>query len=816
MINMNFLNQDITFALRQLRKSRGFTFAVIITMALGIGANLTVFLILYGVLLRPLPFPHPEQLVRVERSYPDGTLAPAYSGTRALFLRRASHSFESAAAYDYIPSNVNLVQGGDAVPLKALRVTSDFFRVFAMNPKLGRGFDATDMVPNAPGVLVLSDALWRQRFSADPNILGQSLTLGNQRYTIVGVARPEFRLDSKADVWMPLPIVESPKDQSNMYNFVGRLRPGITIDQARADLKDVLLRLKNTYPELWNQYESASVIDYHESLVGDIRPVLEILMGAVALLLVIVSANILCLLLTRSIARRREMSLRAALGASGWRILRQLLTENAILCCAGGIAGILLAEFGAPALMRLSPLELPAFSSLQIGGQALAFAAALTLTCALLFSLVPAFESRRTQLNESLRVNTTQITSGRHLAQKALVVSEVAVSLVLMVAAGLLLTSFWRLVHTPRGFDARNVLTFKNGFSDRQAATTALLSQRMEELTARLEALPGVASAAAVSDLPTQLVPDLPFDIIGRAAERKDASGDEDYIPITAHYFDALSVPVIAGRVFNQSDNHGSAPVLIVNEEFVRTHFKGENPIGQHVRIGAMMGPGFEDSVREIVGVVGNMKQKGLDANAPPIMYLPAAQIPDKMTQTGNGLLGMSWVVRTKSAQVDVASSARRIFMDNAQAPLLSVEPLEEVVSASVAQQRFSMILLSAFGLISLVLGAAGLYGVMSYTVARQTKEIGVRMAIGAQRGDIVGMVLRDAGRLVLIGLVVGVIASLAGARLLQSLVFGIAPRDPFTLAAMCGLLVLTGLFAAWWPAKRAASIEPMQALRAE
>jgi predicted permease len=811
-----FLNQDVPYAVRQLRKTPGFTFATVLTLALGIGANLTVFLLLYGVLLRPLPFPHPERVVRVERSYASGVAVPVYSGTVALFLRRTSHSFESAAVYDYIPSNVNLVQGGEAIPLKALRTTSDFFHVFAMEPAVGRDFNSGDMVQNAPGVAVISNAVWRERFASDPNILGKAITLGNRRYSIIGVARPEFRLDGRVDVWIPLPIVESPKDSGHEYNLVARLRPGISRTQAEADLKDGLLQLKNTYPDLWDRNESVRALDFHDSLVGDIRPALEILMGAVALVLVIVTANILSLLLTRSIARRREMSLRSALGASGWRILRQLLVENALLCLAGGVAGILLAQLAAPILMHLSPLELPAFSSMQIGAPALAFAAALTLGCALLFSLVPAFETRSTQLSQSLRVNTTQIAGGRHLAQKALVVSEVAVSLVLMVAAALLLTSFWKLVHTAPGFDPRNVITFKNAFSNEQAASSALLSQRLDELSGRLEAIPGVASAAAVSNLPTQLVADLSFDIIGRGKDRKDAGGDEKYVAITAHYFDALRVPMVSGRSFTQSDSHASAPVVIVNQQFVRTYFKGENPIGQHIHIGATMGPDFEDAVREIVGVSGDIKQTGLDQPTPGVMYLPAAQLPDRETQMFNGLLGMSWVVRTKSAQVDVATTARRIFMDNAHTPLLSVEPLDQVISASLAQQRFSMILLSAFGLISLVLGAAGLYGVLSFAVARQTKEIGVRMAVGAQRGDIIRMVLRDAGKLILLGLVIGMIGALAGAHLLQSMVFGIAPRDPLTLACMCGVLLLTGLFAAWWPARRAAATEPMQALRAE
>jgi predicted permease len=672
------------------------------------------------------------------------------------------------------------------------------------------------MVPNAAQVVVLSDATWRQHFAADPNILGRSITLGNKPYTVVGVANPAFRLDAKVDVWTPLQITENPKDQSNMYNFVARLKPGVTGAQAQDDLRRALLQLKSTYPDLWNQYESVRVIDFHDSLVGQIRPALEMLMGAVALVLIIVAANILSLLLTRSIARRREMGLRAALGASGWRILRQLLVENVLLCLLGCVVGVELAEFATPLLMHLSPLPLPQFASLHIGGSALLFAAGLTVACALLFSLVPAVESRRTQLNESLRVNSAQVTGGRNLAQKSLVVGEVAVSLVLMVAAGLLLSSFWRLIHVSPGFDARNVLTFKTSFTDQQAATAASLGKRMNELAARLEAQPSVEAAAAVNTLPTQLTPTMPFDILGRPSGDPNAGGSEDYMPITSHFFDALRIPVMAGRSFRVSDAAGTQPVAIINEQLARTYFKGENPIGQHIRVGAAMGPGFEDSVREIVGVVGDTKNAGLDASAPGILYLPQAQIPDREARMENGLLGLNWVVRTKSSQVDVASAAQRIFMDNARTPLLSVETMQSVISASTAQQRFTMMLLGCFGLMSLLMGGAGLYGVMSYSVARRTKEIGVRMAIGAHRTDILRMVLREAGLLVGLGLIVGLAASLAGAQLLRSLLFGIAPRDPFTLAATCGVLLLTGLFAAWWPARRAASTEPMQALRME
>ena len=807
---------DIKFALRQLRKSPGFTAAVVLTLALGIGANLTVFLILYGVLLRPLSFPKPQQLVRIERFYSNGQMVPAYSGTKALFMMRASRTFKSAAVYDYIPSHMNLVQNGEAVPLEALRVTPGFFQVFQMAPQIGHGFQPQDMALHAPGVVVLSDAAWRQHFGADPNVLGRAITLGDEKYTVIGVANPKFRLDAKVDAWVPLQIAEGPEDQNNSYNFVARMKPGVTRAQTEDDLKRVLLQMKNVYPDLWDRYESVRVLDYHDSLVGQVRPALEMLMGAVGLVLLIVSANILCLLLTRATARQHEMSLRAALGAHGWRILQQLLVENAILCIAGGVAGVLLAQFATPVLMHLSPLKLPSFTSLGMDGSTLVFATALTLLCAILFSAVPAIESRRTQLNESLRMSSTRVAGGRNLAQKSLVVSEAAISLMLLVAAGLLLSSFWNLIHTPPGFRADNVITFKTAFTQDQIATSASLGLRLDELVARLEAQPGVAAAAGVNSLPTQLTPDFSFDIVGRPAGQPGSSGDEEYMPITAHYFDALRIPVIAGRAFRISDTHGSEPVVIVNRQFAQTHFKGQNPVGEHIRITAATGPGYEDSVREIVGVVGDTKQDGLEAPAPGIMYLPAAQVPDRLTQMDSGLLGVSWVIRMKSRQLDIVSSAHRIFMDNARTPLLSVEPMQEVMRASIAQQRFTMLLLSLFALISLVLGGAGLYGVMSYTVARQTKDIGVRMALGAQRGDILRMVLQAAGTLVIAGMILGVASSLAVAQLLRTLLFGVAPRSPLTIVAMSGVLLLTGLLAAWWPARRAASIDPMNALRGE
>jgi predicted permease len=783
---------------------------------LGIGANLTVFLIFYGVIGRPLPFPDPQQLVRVQRFYPDGTLVPAYSGTKALFFTRTSRVIDSAAAYDYVPSNVNLVQGDVAVPLRSLGVTANFFHVFGMEPELGRGFAAADMAPNAAPVVVISDATWRQRFAADSNVAGRVITLGNEEYTVVGVASRRFELDRPIDVWLPLHISETPGDQANDFNFVARLKAGVTMAQAEDDLKRVLFEFKNTYPALWNQYESVRVIDFHDSIVGQIRPSLEMLMGAVSLLLLIVSANILSLLLTRSIARHREVGLRAALGAPEWRILQQLLIENLTLCVIGGVAAILFAKFATPLLLHLSPIELPQFTTLDFGAAGFIFASLLVIGCALLFSLVPMREARRGCVNDSLRSSPAQMAAARNLYQRALVVGEVALSLILLTGAGLLLTSFWRLFNTRSGFDERNLVTFKTSFNTEQAGDSATLGRNLTELIDQIQELPGVHSVAAAMVLPTQTGPDLPFDVIGRPAGTQGSGGDEKYVPITANYFAALRIPVLKGRPFSSSDEHNSTPVVIVNQEFAHKYFPAENPIGRNILIGAAMGPGFEDNPREIIGVVGNTKQDGLDKPDPGVMYVLVDQVPDALTRLDVGHLGMSWIVRVRSSQLGLVDPLRQIFSRQGRIPLLGVETMQDLMGASVAQQRFSMLLLSIFGLISLALGAAGLYGVMSYSVARQTKEIGIRMALGAQPRNISQMVLREALLLVGCGLAVGVIVSVAGAQLLRSLLFGVTPHDPITFISAVAVLLIVGLLAAWWPARRAAKVDPMVALRYE
>lgn len=806
--------RDIRYGHRQLRKSPGFTAAVICTLALGIGANLIVFLVLYGVVLRPLPFPHPSRFVQINETY-HGQALRAVTATEALFFRRECKICESMAAYT-APSNANLIRSHGATPLTVEHVTAGFFRVFEEEPVIGRGFRAKDMVPNGPGTVVLSNATWRHDFGANPDIIGKAVTIGSNIYTVIGVASPKFRLQWKADAWVPLPIVEHSGDHNHSYFAVARVKPGVSMVQANLDMKQVLREYRQAYPNTWGRDMGVRAVGLHEVIVGKLRRPLEMLMGAVLLVWIIVAANILGLLLTRAEARRQDTGVRMALGATAWRLLRTLLIENLLLCAAGGTAGVLAAWLLTPVLMRLSPLPLPAFASLGIGGSALVFAGVLILICVLTFSLVPALETRRSRLSESLKLNTTRVASGRHVAQRVLVVGQVAVSLMLLVGAAILLSTFWKLVNVSPGFNAKNVLTFRSSLTAPQKSTTPLLAQRLNELTARIEALPGVESAAEAFSLPMEhRGVGLPFTVPGQT--RRGTSQDADYIPITANYFHSLGIPVVEGRAFTLSDRSGSTPVVVVNEKFAKMYLKGQNPIGRHILIGAGMGAKFKDQAREIVGVVGNVRESALESPAPPIMYLPTAQVPTKAMRFLNELSGSnSWVVRLKSAHVDVMPQIRRIFMLKAHSPLLSVEPMSSVVSASVAPQRFSMILLCAFGLISLAMSCAGLYGVMSYNVARRAKEIGVRMALGARREDIAKGVLKDAGWLVGIGVVIGIVTSLAAGKLISSLLFGVKPQAPLALLVASVVMLLTGLFAAWWPALRAAGIEPMEALRNE
>lgn len=805
---------NIRYAIRQLRHAPGFSITAILTLALGFGANTIVFTVLYGALIRPLPYPHAKQLVRIERYFPTMGLEPANPATKFLFIARESRAFDTVAAYDFAQGHLNLVESGNPTALAASHVSSGFFKTFMMPPVMGRDFNSADNGPQAAPVAIISYALWQQHYAGDPSIIGRNVTLGAGSYTVIGVANRHFALEEKTDVWVPLSLEENPHDHTNVYNMVGRMKPGITLAAANADLTRTLAAFARQYPSLLSDNEGVRAVDLRTSLTGDVRPALQILMAAVGLILLIVCANVLSLLLARTIARRREMSMRSALGASGWHILRQLLAENLILCLLGGVAALGIAYICTPLLLRLSPLRLPEFALLEIDLPVALFVIAGVFVCAAIFSIVPALEVRNIRLNDALRSNSNQSIGTRNLPQRLLIVGEVAVSLVLLIGAGLLLGSFWRLVHVQPGFDSRNVVTFQTTFDAQDASGSGPLALKQQALLAEIKALPGVLSAATSLGLPTRLNPDLPFEIVGRPVNPSGADGDSKFRPVSGDYFAAFKIPVVMGRAFDTSDTDSSQPTIIINREAARQFFAGKNPIGEHILIGRAMGPEFTDQPREIVGVVGDTKEDGLDADSPAMLYLPAAQLGDRLTVMGNTLMGTTWMVRTQGSPNDLIEPLRALFQRTAHLPLMKLSTMQAVMDESVARQRFSMILLCIFGGMALLLGAAGLYGVMSYMVAQQTRSIGLRMAVGARRSDVLTMVLRQAATLVGAGMLLGLVLSLGAVSLLRSMLFAVDPRDPLTIAIMCCILALTALFAAALPAQRAARIEPMTALR--
>jgi predicted permease len=808
--------QEIRYSIRQLLHSKSFSITAILTLAIGLGANATIFALFYSTLVRPLPFPHPNQLMLISRLYPGAEYEDALSATKFLTIKRESKTFSSVTACDIGPGNVSLMESGGPVALAELHAGAGYFSTFGIPPALGRDFSTDDTRPHAAPTAILSSAAWKNHFASNPAILGQTVKLGSENFTIIGVADAHFAIEDKIDVWLPIQAQEDASDRANLYKVIARVKPGVSLSATNADVQRVYGVYKRTYPDLGDTDERFAARDLHTAIVGDIKPALFILMGAVLMLLLIVCANILCLLLARSIARKTELAIRSALGATPLRMLRMLLTENLLLCLVGGIAAVFVAFAALPMLLHISPIELPQFSQSTLNTPIILFVAISGFVCAALFSILPALHSRSGNLDEALRGGASRSVSTRNRPQQILVIGEVAISLLLLVGAGLLFSSFWRLIHVPPGFDTKNVLTFDMTFGKDDGSNTQRLWSQEERLLNDIESLPGVLAAGTATSLPTQPHPDLPFEIVGRPRDAKGSGGEADINSISPHYLQALSVPVIRGRGFDARDTHSSTAVVLISDALAKKYFPTQNPIGEHILIGRIMGPVFADSPREIIGVVADTKEEALDREPPVLLYEPVTQVPDPITQLANEKLGISWAIRTAAPDPSLAENIRKIFQRDVQLPPLHVRPMDAVVAKSVAAQRFSAVLLGLFGGIALLLGAAGLYAVMSHSVLRQTREIGVRMAIGAGRAEVLQMVLRQAGWLLIIGVGAGLTLSLVLTRLMRSMLYGVAPYDPLTIISVSAILIFTGFAAAYLPARRASRVDPMQALRAE
>jgi putative ABC transport system permease protein len=804
---ISLLLKDIRYGIRSLARHPGFTTVALLTLALGIGANTAIFSVVNAVMLRPLPYDDPERIVWLWDTLPQLPTAPT-SLPEFLDWKEQSRSFEHLAAFQGGNMFLDAGDGTEDVPVGL--VTPQMFSLFKVNPILGRTFTDEETLPGRFRVAVLSHTLWQNRFGADPSVIGRTVQLNGRAYTIIGVMSAGFSFPNRATLWRPLPIDPATLDRGPHYlNVVGRLKSGVTLAQAQADMSALSARLSQQYPEKTSGH-GVKIVGLADVIVGDIGLALYIFLGAVGFVLLIACANLANLMLARIGGRGREMAVRAALGASRKRIVRQLLTESLMLAVAGGIAGLLLSIWAVRWLVSLSPDTIPRVQEISVDYRVAGFTLLVSVITGVLFGLGPALQVSKTDLTDALK-DTGRTTAGlrKQRLRNALVVSEVALSLVLLVGAGLLIRSFAKLNQVNPGFKPDQVLTLGVSLLANKYPEEEQVAGFYSQILERLAAVPGVTSVAATSDLPFSGGNTTDnFVIEGRPPIAKEAEPLTEYHVATPRYFQSMDIPLLSGRDFSEADTKKSPNVVVINEEFARRHFGSENPLGHRLKL-----QGQERDPLQIVGVVGNVRHLGLDEQPIAGAYVPFLQDP----LSKNYARSMTIVARTKSDPALIAGSLRaELTAMDKSVPVYALKPMTEYLRDSLSRRRFSMVLLSAFSGVALLLAALGIYGVISYGVIQRTHEMGIRMALGAQRTDVLKLVVRQAMLMVLAGVGIGLLISWALTRLMKSLLFNVSVTDPLTFLVIAVLMIFIALLACLIPAKRATKVDPLVALRYE
>ncbi len=812
---MRNLISDLRQSLRTLRRNPAFAIGAILVLALGIGANTAIFSIVNAAMLRPLPFADPDRLVQLwhvppAKSFPGIDLF-SVSPANYLDWKAQSTSFDSMSIYGFR----GLTFGGTDHPelIQASAVPPDFFTVLRAQPLLGRTFTRDDDHPN-PRTILLSYKLWRDRFASDPGIVGRDITVDSQSFTVVGVMPERFRMPDFAKAWVPLGWTDADRAVrgNHNYNVIARLKPQITIDQAKSDLAAISTRLEQQYPEDDKGW-GATAIPLREQMIGDVRTALLVLLGAVAFVLLIACANVANLVLAKTLARGKEMAIRSALGAGRMVLLRHILVETLLLSVIGGLLGLVLARAVIALSVKLLADRLPAFMEVTLDAQVLAYTLLLSVAAGVLAGLFPSLRFSRVDLNEALKQGTRGGSEAGGKARNVLVVAEVALSLVLLIGAGLMIRTLWQLRDVRPGFDSSNVLTMSVAIPHGRFATPSGEINFFHDVLQRVKTLPGVEEAGAIDSLPLDGGGShQPFSIEGRPVLPMADQPEVDVRLISTGYLRTMHVPVIRGRDFEESDAAGRPGVVLISDALAHRFFPNEDPIGKHLTLTF-----FADAPREIVGIVGNVKTDQLDETRPvDTIYMAANQLGPSTGEAWDSF-GLSLAVRTKSDPHAAANAvAGAIHEFGPDIPVSNVLSMDDLIAQSMSPQRFNMMLLAAFAGLALLLAAVGIYGVLSYTVRRRVREIGIRMALGASQSDILRLVVGDGMKPILIGVALGVVAAIALSRLVASLLFGVPPTDPLTFAVVATLLVIVGIAANTVPAYRATKVEPTQTLREE
>jgi putative ABC transport system permease protein len=807
------LSQDLRYSARMLSKKPGFTALAVIALTVGIGANTAIFSVVNAVLLRSLPYDNSERIVMIWGSTPH---SDRNSNSPADFIdyKERNQVFEQIAAFN--AGSFTLAGGDEPEQIRGARVSADFFSVFGVAPSAGRALVAEDDKPGAPRVVVLSQQLWQRRFNSDPGVIGKSVTLNDQGFAIVGIMPAEFQFTipgifrTPAELWVPSALVKDNSTRGNQYlRVVALLKPGVRLDLAESEMSAIARLLEQDYPNT-NEGRGVRLIGLHEQVVGNVRPALLILIGAVGFVLLIACANVANLVLARAASRQKEIAVRMALGATRGRLVRQLLTESMLLAAVGGAAGILLALWSTDALVSLSPSNLPRVKEVGVDRYVLVFTLLVSILTGTLSGLVPALRASKPDLNRSLKEGSRGSSEnlGRGSLRRLLVVFEISAAFVLLIGAGLLIKSFMRLSEVNPGFDPENVLTMmvslpraKYKGPDTQAA---FFRQALE----RIKGLPGVDAVGAINDLPMGGDRDSTnFSIEGSPLPPAGQQPITEWRIVNPDYFKAMRVPLLSGRAFTEADTTGAPPVIVINDSFRRRFFPDENPTGKRLILNLTIS-NPTGVPREIVGVVGDVRGFGLDAEPKPEVYAPylqeAVSYMALMVKAGRDTGGLAAAVRSEVLAIDKDQ------------PVSNIQSMDQLIKESVAGRRFNMTLLSIFATVALLLSAVGIYGVMSYAVTERTREIGIRVALGAGRKDVLRLVVGEGMTMAVVGIGTGVLAASALTRLMASLLYGVSATDPVTFAAISLVLAGVALLACYIPARRATKVDPGVALRYE